>query len=132
MKSKKIPLTYLLITNIIISFYHVLIMLQLIDYKMVWGGKLHSKSEMFQFESISLFVNSIILVILLIDFKRNINRKWIKIVYWILAILFTLNTLGNSLSINFYEKLIFAPITFISSISCLMLISHKRKLTNQN
>ena len=96
---------------------------------MVWGGKLHTKTEMFQFESVSLIINIIIIVFLFFDYKKDLINKWILIVYWLLAIMFVLNTLGNSISSNFYEKIIFTPITFFSSISCFMLIKHKKRLS---
>jgi hypothetical protein len=40
---------------------------------MVWGGKLHTKTEIFQFESVSLIINIIIIVFLnkLIDSLLN-------------------------------------------------------------
>ena len=132
MKNRKLPLLFLLATNILVSGYHLLILFKLIDYRMVWGGRLHTTSEMYQFESFSLFINLLILSILLLDFKTNITKTYIQFVYWILAVMFVLNTLGNVISINFYEKIIFTPITLISSISCFMLISHKRKLIKQN
>ena len=118
-----------MITSLLISFYHLLILTQLIDFKMVWGGKLHTKTEMFQFESVSLIINIIIIVFLFFDYKKDLINKWILIVYWLLAIMFVLNTLGNSISSNFYEKIIFTPITFFSSISCFMLIKHKKRLS---
>jgi hypothetical protein len=132
MKNRKLPLIFLISTNIFVSGYHLLILFKLIDFKMVWGGRLHTTSEMYQFESFSLFINLLILSILLLDFKRNITKTYIQIIYWILAVMFILNTLGNVISVNYYEKIIFTPITLISSISCFMLISHKRKLIKQN
>jgi hypothetical protein len=132
MKNRKLPLIFLISTNIFVTGYHLLILFKLIDFKMVWGGRLQTTSEMYQFESFSLFINLFILSILLLDFKRNITKTYIQIIYWILAVMFILNTLGNVISINYYEKIIFTPITLISSISCFMLISHKRKLIKQN
>jgi hypothetical protein len=44
-----------------------------------------------------------------------------KIGLWLMFALFLLNTVGNLLSKNRYEKLIFTPITLLSAVFCLIL-----------
>jgi hypothetical protein len=42
--------------------------------------------------------------------------------FWIMAILFVLNTLGNIISKNKYEKIIFTPVTILLTLLMLILI----------
>ena len=104
--------------------FHFLVLLKVIPYKIVWGGRLKSDTQMYRFEVVSIFTNLIFLAIvfaysgiLLSDISPNI----ISILLWIMAALFSLNTLGNLMSKNKWEKIIFTPLTFILFIFCLIL-----------
>lgn len=104
--------------------FHFLVLLKVIPYKIVWGGRLKSDTQMYRFEVVSIFTNLIFLAIvfaysgiLLSDISPNI----ISILLWIMAALFALNTLGNLMSKNKWEKIIFTPLTFILFIFCLIL-----------
>ncbi|MGV3588417.1 MAG: hypothetical protein ACO1OF_15540 [Adhaeribacter sp.] len=61
----------LLILSLIVIF-HLLVMVGVIPFNIVWGGRLKSTSEMLLFETISIFMNLIMLAVVAI--KANILR----------------------------------------------------------
>ncbi len=88
---------------------------------------------MIRFESISLIVNVFFLMVILMRLKllrTLIPPKIIQILLYVMAIIFALNTLGNLMSENKYEKLIFTPITSITFLLLIYLLRHKPKQSN--
>jgi hypothetical protein len=110
--------------------FHVCILIGVIDYTLVWGGRLKTESEMVQFETVSLVLNLVFLLVV------SIRMNWIRlripgmaltIVLWLMAGLFLLNTLGNLASLNRLETLIFTPITLVLVVFCAVLAMVKNK-----
>jgi len=92
---------------------------------MVWGGRLNSDSEMFKFEFISLFINLFFIGIILVKAKiieLSVPDIILKSMLWIMFGLFCLNTVGNLLSKNKLEKLIFTPLTILLAILLLIIL----------
>jgi len=105
--------------------FHILVLLRIIPYEMVWGGRISTLSEMYIFETISILINLLFLFVILIRagmLKIKASRKLINISLWFMALLFLLNTAGNLVSKNPMERLIFTPLTLIISTLCFMLI----------
>ena len=48
--------------------FHLLVLIKIIPYKMVWGGRLKSDIDMYKFEAVSLTVNLLFLFILLVQY----------------------------------------------------------------
>lgn len=99
--------------------YHFLILLRVIDYTSVWGGKLKTVKDMHRFETISVIF--IVLIIVMILAKLNFIKLALPAViarafYGILSVLFALNTLGNIMSENKLEKFLFTPLTILLCI----------------
>ena len=116
---QKSPAYYVLIALCAFSLgYHVLIVLQFIPYEMTWGGRLKSVQEMYIFESISIVVNLIFLFLLWQELR------WF---YWVVFVVFFLNTIGNAVSTNFLEKVIFTPVTALACLCGLWLALQKRQ-----
>lgn len=102
--------------------YHVLILLGLIPYELVWGGRLKSHQDMVRFETISLVLNIGILMVVLNKMgwpKTGIRMRNIHWFFWAFFVLFLINTLGNAWAINAIERFVFTPLTFILSVLCL-------------
>jgi len=96
--------------------FHVFILLKIIPYKIVWGGRLKSNADMYKFESVSLALNIIFIIVVL--FKVNylilpFHEIILTVALWVMVALFLLNTVGNLLSKNKLEKIIFTPITLV-------------------
>ena len=105
-------------------------MIGIIPFEIILGGRLKDSSQMLTFETVSLTINLIMLVTVLIKagfLKFSINQKIIKIVFWIMFIIFLINTFGNILSKNESEKIVFTPLTLILSILSFRLTFSKEK-----
>ena len=102
----------------ILMVYHLLILLKIIPYDKVWGGRLKSEVDMLKFEAVSLITT--IAFIFIIAFSSGlipspIPRSTLDIILLVMGILFLVNTVGNLKSINKFEKLVFTPLTLIMS-----------------
>ncbi len=111
----------MLILLVLVLIYHLLILIELIPYQIAWGGRLETRSQMLAFESVSIGINLIIMTIILLKgeyIKTRIPVRVINILLWILTVVFILNTVGNLISNNLLETIIFTPLTCISAILC--------------
>ncbi len=104
--------------------FHFLILLKIIPYNIVWGGRFKSDTEMVRFEIVSIFINLFFLFVIVvhsnfltIDFPNTL----MTIILWIMAALFALNTVGNVMSKNRLERILFTPVTSILSIFSVIL-----------
>ena len=114
----------------LVVIFHLLIMLRIIPFKIVWGGRLEDLSEMLVFETVSVIINLIMLAVVGIKagfLRTKINRMVIKIALWIMFVLFLINTIGNFFSNNEFEKIVFTPLTIILLIFSLRLAISKDK-----
>jgi hypothetical protein len=104
--------------------FHVLVMLQLIPFDIVWGGRLTDEKELYTFEIISIVINLLMLLLVLIKvrvLKWSLSSIIITVFLWMMFGLFALNTLGNLLSKNTFEKMVFTPLTLLAAICCFVL-----------
>jgi hypothetical protein len=103
---------------------HFIILLKLIPYNLVWGGRLKSDKEMYRFEIFSILINSLFVFIILMQggfLIIDIPKKIITFALWLMTGLFLLNTLGNVTSKNKLEQRLFTPITILLAIFSLIL-----------
>jgi len=118
-----------------VLLFHMLILLQIVPYAIVWGGRLKSVTEMRVFESISILINAFFVLVLLLKanyIKNNISKKLINGTIWIFVIVFVVNTIGNLFANTNFELYVFTPMTFILSLLCLRVVlekSHRRDKT---
>ena len=108
--------------------FHLLVILKVIPYAMVWGGRLQLDTDMYRFETVSLIVNMISLLVLM--FKAGIIKPVIPTLVingalWIMFGLMALNTAGNLFSGNPLERIIFTPLTLVSAILLLVVLLKK-------
>ena len=103
-----------------IILFHLLVLLGVIPYNMVWGGQLEQDpSPLFTLEIISITMNLFIIVVTSMRagfIKSLLSPKVIRFFMWAFSILFTINTIGNFLSDNHLEKMIFTPLTIVLAI----------------
>ena len=119
----------LLVLSLMVLF-HVLVMVQVIPYGMVWGGRLENSSQMLLFEAISIAVNLLMLGAVATSagmVKVKINRGLLKAALWTMFAVFLLNTIGNLLSNTETEKLIFTPLTLLLALFSLRLAISKEQ-----
>jgi len=113
----------------LISVFHVLVLLQIIPFTIVWGGRLKTESDMYVFETISLIINVCMLAVVLIKkemIRLNMPPKMITVALWLMFLLFFINTLGNLTAIDPFEKIVFTPITMLLSLTSLILALEKK------
>ncbi|ANE52342.1 hypothetical protein SY85_19470 [Flavisolibacter tropicus] len=119
----------ILITLSLIVLFHLLVLVSIVPFQIVWGGRLTNHSQMVRFEMISIAINLIMLAVVAIHtgiLKLRIKPLLIYIVLWCMGGLFLLNTIGNLLSINTFEKMVFTPLTLLLSICCFRLALDKQ------
>jgi hypothetical protein len=123
----------LIITLIALFLFHIMILLQILPYSMVWGSRLKSKKEMLRFESISLVVTGIFIWLAMEatgDIEGVIPSSWSVWILWGLAFFFGLNTLGNLTSKNQVERYGFSIGTIILVGCCVVLALSIHQGTN--
>ena len=103
---------------------HIMIMMKIIPYALVWGGRLKSDREMFRFELFSIIINVLLILVILqqasfVDI--GIPERYIPYLLWLMAGMFFLNSLGNANSKNRIERWFFTPVTIALAIfSCIL------------
>ena len=112
-------LKFSIVFFISVLIFHFCVLFGIIDFKIVWGGRLESNEQMYVFESISIIINSFCLYLLLEQLqvcKQRLSLRFHKFMMMSLSVLFAVNTVGNLASLNSLETKIFTPLTFIFSI----------------
>jgi len=107
-----------------IMLFHVLVIINVIPYGIIWGGRIRNRKELINLELISIIVNAIMIFVVLIRTGMvgfSIRRRWMRLLFWMMFAFFLLNTLGNLVSLNQVEKFIFTPITLFLSFCSLRL-----------
>ena len=70
---------------------HLVILSKIIPYKFVWGGRLKSDKEMYRFEILSIIINSLFLIVVLVQASLltiEIPKKLINYALWLMTVLF--------------------------------------------
>jgi hypothetical protein len=122
--SLRIATNGLLIIFSLNIIFHVVVLMGFVPIDMVWGGRLTSQAELVVFEIVSITINVIMLIVVLIYagiVKNSINRTAIKVVMWIMFLLFVANTIGNINEVSEWERYIFTPITLLLALFSLRL-----------
>jgi hypothetical protein len=104
--------------------FHFGVILKIVPYKIVCGGRLKSDTEMYRFEIVSVLINCLFLFVILVQSGMLfvvVPQKIMTVVLWIMAALFLFNTFGNVVSKNRMERLLFTPLTIILTIFSLIL-----------
>jgi hypothetical protein len=103
--------------------FHLLVLVGVVPYSIVWGGRINSTTELVIFEIFSISV--MVIVIAVIANKGGYlssNSLWLKqlstLLLWLLVILFALNTIGNLFAKSLFETIVFTPLTLASAIFC--------------
>jgi len=117
--SERFAINGLLMILSLFILFHLLVLLNLIPFGVVWGGTMKDRSQMLTFETVSITINILMFAVAGIKagyLKIGINQVMIRVILWMMFAIFVMNTLGNLLSDNRFEKIVFAPVTFILSI----------------
>jgi len=110
----------LLITSVTIIF-HFLILFGIIPFENTWGGRLETKEQMFVFESISILITVLVMIAVAIRagyLLWKVKPIFLKVFFYVLMVVFTLNTIGNLFANNDFEKFFATPLTLILAVFC--------------
>jgi hypothetical protein len=121
--------TMLIILLLVISF-HLLVLIQVIPYNIVWGGKFQNATQMRRFEIASIALNGLIIFIIAMRgqyIKLNFPLNTINLFLWLIVLLFSINIIGNLFAETKMEKIVFTPIATISMILCYRIVKGVRK-----
>ncbi len=122
--TEKFATNALLIIFILVMVFHALVLIGIVPFEMVWGGRLESKEDMIPFEITSIALNSVMLGIVMMQaglLKVNVKPIVLKVAFWCMFLLFAINTVGNIFSNNELERLIFTPLTLLLAVFSLLL-----------
>lgn len=121
MNKRQNKLTYINILigiSVLITIFHLLILVRVIPYEITWGGRLKTVEEMYVFITLSILINSFFIFLLLQkgEYVRFfLGKKTVTIILWVFFTIFILNTIGNVFAETNFEKY-FAILTLINSI----------------
>ncbi|MGV3656675.1 MAG: hypothetical protein ACO1NX_01930 [Chitinophagaceae bacterium] len=116
---------------VLVIVFHVLVLANVIPYQIVWGGRIGNRSELILFEVASITINLLMLSVILLKvkiIKWRVPPKLVTVALWVMFAIFVLNTLGNLLSINSFEKWVFTPMTLLLALLSLKLALSKTSL----
>lgn len=125
--NSRVAIKIMLSIVIVVTIFHLSILLKIIPYEITWGGRLKNDSEMYVFETVSIIINFILGLTLLVKgnyIKQIISLKIANIILWVFLILFGLNTIGNIFAKTNFEKL-FTILTLASSILIWIILKAK-------
>ena len=113
----------------VVLVFHTLVLTGIIPYAIIWAGKISSVADMRKLEVISVCVNAFAILILLLKadyIQHRIPIKILNVIIWLLAVLFSLNTIGNLFAESRFELYFFTPLTFILTVLCLRIVIDKK------
>lgn len=108
-----------------VLLFHFSVLLQIIDFTKVWGGRLKDTQQMYVFETISICLNLFLLFIILqkVNYVKQIfSIKLINIILWVFVFIFALNTIGNLFATNIVEKILGTVLTLVSGYLCWVIV----------
>jgi len=117
----KIAVNTMLVLLSFVLVFHLLVLLGIIPFSIVWGGRLQNASQMYVFEAVSIIINLFIISAIAMKgvyIKQFLSKRTIRFILWVLVVVFSLNTFGNIFSESTLETILFTPLTLISTILC--------------
>ena len=113
-----------------IIIFHLLVIAKIIPSNIVWGGNISDNKELVVMETVSIAINALLLFFVLAHLgmmKIKVNSTFLRVFFWIMFILFLLNTIGNLLAKQNLETYIFTPLTILLSLFSLRIALEGKK-----
>ncbi|MBX2894118.1 MAG: hypothetical protein KF763_01655 [Cyclobacteriaceae bacterium] len=107
-----------------IVLFHILVLAGVVPMEIVWGGRITTRTELVQFEVVSIMINLIMIFVVshpagFIQVLKPVVVRWLLAV---MAILFALNTIGNVMAVDPLERWIFTPLTALMCVLSVLLL----------
>lgn len=129
MQKNQTIIKFLIGITLLATVFHLVVLLKIIPFQIVWGGRLQTVQDMYVFELGSILINAFFIFVLLqkgMFIKSIFSNKAVSIILWIFFAVFLLNTIGNLLAKSTFEKL-FTIVTLINA-ACIWKINKTVKL----
>lgn len=123
-----VAITGILIIVSLTILFHLLVIGGLISPEIVWGGNITSQSNLWLMESVSIIINLVMLLFVLAYagmLKIKLVPAVFKVGFWVMFLLFALNTLGNLAARHSLETYIFTPLTFLLALFCFRIAAYE-------
>lgn len=104
---------------ILLIVFHVLVLMKVIPYQIVWAAQIDDSSTLLIYEGFAISLTALFVLIISMKIGYFMPRKFNKVVnsgVWFVFIYFLLNTIGNLASGVTAEKLIFTPLTILMTL----------------
>lgn len=123
----KTAVTTAVILLLLVTLFNLCVMVGLIPYTIVWGGRLENHEQMVVFELVSIVINFFCLAVVLVKARRFLPSlgKAADIVAWLLPVLYFFGILGNAASTSATEKALFVPLTVLLFVLTLRIALEK-------
>lgn len=111
--------------------FHLLVLFKIIPFEIVWGSKISSDSRMYKLEAASIIISILMLIVTAIRagmINLRLKSNIVNVIVWVMFFFFCLNTIGNLLSDNLFEKIAFAPTTFFLALFAFRVVRSKKQL----
>lgn len=122
--SERVAAIGMLVLFSLVIIFHLLVLIGIIPSAIVWGGRLETREELITFELVSIVLNVLMLTVVGIKtnlVKITVNKTILKGIFWMMFVLFAVNTIGNLFAVSSWETTIFTPITFLLAMFSLRL-----------
>lgn len=129
--SAKLAGNILLVSLAVLEVFHVLVLLKIVPFGIVWGGQIKDVYSLVVFEAFAIILTSffIIIVAIKLDYIKIKRLKRVaSIGVWVMLVYFILNVIGNLTSEVTFERLIFTPITIVLTVFALRLAIEENRI----
>jgi len=127
--SQKQAIHIMIVLLTVVLVFHMMVLIGAIPYAVVWAGKISSLQDMRRLEVISICLNSFAILVFVLKagyIQQKIPAKILNTIIFLLAVFFSLNTVGNLFAKSSFDLYFFTPLTFILAVLCLRIVIDKR------
>lgn len=118
----------LIILGLVVVF-HCFVIAGVVPRSIVWGGNISSDEQFYQLETVSITLNLLMILVVLCRtplLSARVNQKIVRVLLWLMAALFLLNTIGNLFSKNDIERIVFTPLTLLLAFLSIVLARNRK------
>jgi ABC-type transport system involved in multi-copper enzyme maturation permease subunit len=101
---------------LLLILFHVMVLVSVVPRDFVWGGRLETQADMYQFEIVALIMSLIFMAVICMKvsyLKKQKKSTILNIGLWIIFSYFLFNIVGNLASKATLETYIFTPLSLI-------------------
>lgn len=112
---------------ILVTLFHVGVIVRWIPYDRIGGGRLTSDAQMYLLTGVAILANGFLLGVLLAKgnfIRHRVPPRFIRVTLWVFLVFFLLNTVGNLLAKTVFEQS-FAILTLLFVVLLAFILKSK-------